>query len=57
MSFPVHDWQFWVVTGVAVCALVYLARKLLPDRLQPWRRGPKGKATSLTISARTSAKK
>jgi hypothetical protein len=57
MTFPVHDWQFWVVTLLAAGALAYLVRKLLPDRLKPWRKGPRGKATSLTISARTPPKK
>jgi hypothetical protein len=52
MSFPIHDWQFWLVTLIATFALAYLVRKLLPDRLKPWRKGPRGKSTSLTIGGK-----
>ncbi|HYD01984.1 MAG TPA: hypothetical protein VEB22_12220 [Phycisphaerales bacterium] len=27
---PIGDWQFWVVTLLAVCALAYLLRNVLP---------------------------
>jgi hypothetical protein len=30
MSLPVGDWQFWVVTVVAVLALGWLTRNILP---------------------------
>jgi hypothetical protein len=29
-SLPVHDWQFWVVTLIALCAALYLLRSILP---------------------------
>ncbi len=32
-AFPVHDWQFWVVTAVALLALLWLLRGVLPI---PW---------------------
>jgi len=35
---PVHDWQFWVVTGAAVVALWYLLRSILPPSLGGRRR-------------------
>lgn len=41
---PIGDWQFWVVTLVAIGALVMLWRMLLPKK--------KGKRTRLTISAK-----
>lgn len=51
-GFPVHDWQFWAVTGVFVCAVLWLARGFLP-----WKRGGKarGKTTrvSLTVGGKT----
>ena len=30
MSVPWHDWQFWAVTLIALLALWWLARGLLP---------------------------
>lgn len=30
--FPWTDWQFWVVTALALAALYYLARPFLPAR-------------------------
>ena len=30
MSFPVHDWQFWVATGAFVLALAWLLKGVLP---------------------------
>ncbi len=29
---PWHDWQFWVATGLALSALVFVVRPLLPKR-------------------------
>lgn len=29
---PWSDWQFWVVTGAAVVALVWLVRLVLPKK-------------------------
>lgn len=45
MKFPLHDWQFWVVTALAALALWWVARSLLP-RL---RRRKRGRRATLTI--------
>lgn len=29
MSFPVHDWQFWVVTGLFLAAAGWMGRGLV----------------------------
>jgi hypothetical protein len=51
-AFPVHDWQFWVVTAMFLLAVLWLARGLLP-----WKRGgrARGKTTrvSLTVGGKT----
>lgn len=31
-AFPVGDWQFWVVTTLAVVALIWLIGRLVPKR-------------------------
>ncbi len=49
--FPVDDWQFWIVTTVALLAVVWLCRKLLPGRLLSARRHSTKPAT-LTISGK-----
>lgn len=41
---PIGDWQFWVVTVIAIVALVVLYRIFMPRK--------KGKRTNLTISAK-----
>ncbi len=49
-TFPVHDWQFWVTTGIALAAAIYLASKLLPV---PWlsaRRKKKRMRTKATLT-------
>lgn len=33
MTFPLGDWQFWVASGLALLALLWLLRGLIP-----WRR-------------------
>ncbi len=40
---PIGDWQFWVVTVIAIIALYVLWRVLVPRK--------KGKRTNLTVSA------
>jgi hypothetical protein len=30
VSFPVHDWQFWVVTALCVLAAAWLLKGVLP---------------------------
>ncbi|HYE61858.1 MAG TPA: hypothetical protein VD997_07655 [Phycisphaerales bacterium] len=46
---PWGDWQFWVVTAVAACALVFVVREVLPFG---WKRKKKGKAASLTVEGK-----
>jgi hypothetical protein len=41
---PINDWQFWIVTLIALGALYALFRMLVPKK--------KGKRTSLTVSAK-----
>jgi len=41
---PINDWQFWVVTIIALFALLVLYRVLVPKK--------KGKRTNLTVSAK-----
>lgn len=41
---PTHDWQFWVVTLIALVALGALVRMFVPKK--------KGKRTTLTVSAK-----
>jgi hypothetical protein len=55
MAFPVHDWQFWVVTLLALVALYAVARSLIPAGLWPkWlgSKRQKGKRATLTVSAK-----
>jgi hypothetical protein len=51
---PVHDWQFWVVTAIAVVALWYLLRSILPPSLGGKRR--KGVSARLTIGGKARKK-
>lgn len=46
---PINDWQFWVVTAVAIGAIWMLKRALLPRK--------KGKKTALTVGGRPMGKK
>ena len=41
---PINDWQFWIVTLIALGALYALFRMLVPKK--------KGKRPSLTVSAK-----
>ncbi|MEO1128740.1 MAG: alpha/beta hydrolase [Planctomycetota bacterium] len=50
MSFPVDDWQFWVVTLAALLSVLWLGRGLLPRRVR--RRGGEQRAT-LTVSGKS----
>lgn len=50
--FPVDDWQFWVVTVLAVGALAFLLRGLLPGAKK--RRGRS--RTPLTIDGKSVAR-
>jgi hypothetical protein len=55
---PVHDWQFWVVTLIALIAAALVLRAIIPDKWQPWRKKSKGSKATLTIGgAPVNAKK
>jgi hypothetical protein len=49
---PVHDWQFWVVTIIALTAALLIVRALLPERFRPFKRRRRGKAATLTIKGK-----
>lgn len=53
-SLPYHDWQFWVVSALALGALVVVLRMVLPASLVPrrFRRGGKGRKTTLTVGGK-----
>ncbi|MCC6660321.1 MAG: hypothetical protein IT437_05495 [Phycisphaerales bacterium] len=51
-SFPFDDWQFWVVTAVALAAGAWLLRGLRPGR----KRRRTRRRVSLTIGGRTPEK-
>lgn len=55
MSFPVSDWQFWVVTPLAALGASWVLRRLLPERLNLFRRR-KGTSANLTVEGRPPAK-
>ncbi len=46
---PMHDWQFWVVTAIAIAALCTLKRVLAPRK--------RGKKTTLTVGGQPLGKK
>lgn len=55
MTFPLHDWQFWVVTGAALLAALWLLRGILPI---PWlkrrrRRRRQSRSATLTVGGKT----
>lgn len=54
---PTHDWQFWIVSALALCGLLYILRAVLPAQWNPLRRKGKGVKTTLTISGKTPPKK
>lgn len=49
--FPVHDWQFWVVTFAAVLALAFLLRGLFPWAKK--RKATKRGRTTLTVGGKS----
>jgi len=51
VTFPVSDWQFWVVTPLAFLGAAWVLRLLLPGPINPFRRR-KGTGASLTIEGR-----
>lgn len=46
---PWGDWQFWVVTAMAIGAGILVIRPMLPKR---FRRAPKGIRAQLTLKGR-----
>jgi hypothetical protein len=57
-DFPIHDWQFWVVTIVFLCALAWLLKGVIPI---PWlsKRAKAKKQTkrvSITVEGKTPEK-
>lgn len=44
-TFPVHDWQFWLVSVVALAAVLLILRHVLPGK----RRKRAGRSVSITI--------
>lgn len=52
---PVHDWQFWVTTLVALMALAYLLRNVVPVPFLSKRakRKKHERRATLTVSAAT----
>lgn len=48
MSLPWHDWQFWVASGAALAALLWIAR----GPISRWvlRRGGGGRARRATLT-------
>lgn len=57
MSFPVDDWQFWVVTALVLLAAAYIAHRVVPARFLPWKKRPKGRSATLTIGGKPVEKK
>jgi hypothetical protein len=58
MSFPIHDWQFWAVTGIFAAAALWLARGFLPfpgSKRRRQRRRTTRRAT-LTVGGRPISK-
>jgi hypothetical protein len=51
MSFPVHDWQFWVATAIAAAAAGWLIYTVAPFGKRR-RRRKAGTRASLTIGGR-----
>jgi hypothetical protein len=51
-GFPVHDWQFWLVTALALGAAAWLLRGVLPigSRRRRARRGQR--RATLTVDGR-----
>jgi len=52
--FPVHDWQFWVATVIALAAAVWVVRGVAPVG---GRRGGGARRVKLTISGEPVKKK
>ncbi len=55
-ALPVHDWQFWVATVIALAAAYFVLRMILPKAWFPGRKAPSRKVT-LTIDGRPPEKR
>ena len=49
MTFPTHDWQFFVATGIALIAVLYLGRRFLP---RFGRKPRRSRRTTLTVEGK-----
>ena len=49
---PTHDWQFWVVTVIAVIALLWLGRSVMRVALPRKKRRGVAKRTTLTMGGK-----
>jgi hypothetical protein len=56
MSFPLHDWQFWVVTALAAAAAAWLIRGLLRFILHTRRGKAPPKRATLTIEGKAAGR-
>ncbi len=57
MSFPIHDWQFWVVTALALAAAAWLVRGLIRFALHTRKGKAPPKRATLTIEGRSASAK
>lgn len=51
-SLPTHDWQFWATTAIALVALLWLLRGVLPIPFLK-RRKKRGKRVSITVGGKS----
>ena len=58
-ALPIDDWQFWVVSILAVIAAIVVARMILPPQLLPKRLRPSRgqKRATLTVDGKTVGRK
>ena len=52
MPFPIHDWQFWVATALALGAAWWLLKGTIPRKT----RKSKGRRATLTIEGKPPTK-
>ncbi len=50
-ALPLHDWQFWVVSAIALCAAAYIVATVTPKRWRFWSRRA-GASVSLTVGGK-----
>ncbi|GMV24922.1 MAG: hypothetical protein AMXMBFR58_09530 [Phycisphaerae bacterium] len=50
MQLPVHDWQFWVATVIALVALRHVLRMLFPSGIPIGKRRRKAAGTRATLT-------